>query len=82
MTEPSDTEILEFLLNQFKSYCIDYDFKGGSYGYTNNKSKWVFMDKAFQQKKEQTLKDVVITAMRKENEIQEFKKQLEKKFND
>jgi hypothetical protein len=82
MTEPSDTEILEFLLNQFKSYCFDYDFKGGSYGYTNNKSKWVFMDKAFQQKKEQTLKDVVITAMRKENEIQEFKKQLEKKFND
>lgn len=78
----SDTEILEFLLNRFKSYCFNYDFKGGSYGYTNSKSKWVFMDKAFQQKEGQKLKDVVITAMREENKIQEFKKQLEKEFND
>jgi len=72
--EPTDTEILEFLLNQFKSHSFNYE--DGSYNYTNNKSNWVLMDSVFPQGKGQTPRDAVITAMRKVNEIQEFKEWL------
>jgi hypothetical protein len=58
----SDTEILEFLLNQFKSHSLQM----------NGKSDWVFMNSGFPMNhaKGQTTRDAVINAMRwqKKNE--------------
>jgi hypothetical protein len=54
--EPSDTEILEFLLNQFKSHSLQM----------NGESDWVFMNSGFPMNhaKGQTARDAVINAMR------------------
>jgi hypothetical protein len=56
MTEPTDTEILEFLLNQFKSYSLKM----------NGESDWVFMNSGFpmSRAKGRSARDAVITAMR------------------
>lgn len=56
MTEPSDTEILEFLLNQFKMYSADM---GGQHS-------WCFMNGGFPMNhaKGRTARDAVISAMR------------------
>jgi hypothetical protein len=56
MTEPTDTEILEFLLNQFQSHSLQM----------NGESAWVFMSSGFPMNhaKGQTVRDAVITAMR------------------
>ena len=54
--EPSDTEILEFLLNQFKSHSLQM----------NGECDWVFINTGFPMNhaKGQTVKDAVINAMR------------------
>lgn len=56
MTEPTDTEILEFLLNQFKNYSAKM----------NGQDDWVFMNSGFpmNRAKGRTARDAVITAMR------------------
>ena len=56
MTEPTDTEILEFLLNQFKSHSLQM----------NGESDWVFINTGFpmSRAKGQTARDAVIAAMR------------------
>ncbi len=56
MTEPTDTEILEFLLNQFKPHSLKM----------NGESDWVFMNTGFpmSRAKGQTARDAVINAMR------------------
>ena len=56
MTEPTDTEILEFLLNQFKSHSLKM----------NGESEWMFMNGGFpmSRAKGRTARDAVITAMR------------------
>lgn len=63
MTEPSDSEILEFLLNQFKSHSLKM----------NGVSDWCFINTGFpmNRAKGRTAKDAVIAAMReqKKNEI-------------
>ena len=53
--EPSDTEILEFLLNQFKSHSLKM----------NGESGWVFMNSGFpmNRAKGRSARDAVITAM-------------------
>ena len=56
MTEPTDTEILEFLLNQFKMCSPKM----------NGESGWVFMNGGFPmcRAKGRTARDAVIAAMR------------------
>ena len=57
MTEqPSDTEILEFLLNQFQAHSLKM----------NGESDWVFMNSGFpmNRAKGKSARDAVITAMR------------------
>jgi hypothetical protein len=56
MNEPTDTEMLEFLLNQFKSCNLKM----------NGESDWVFMNSGFPMNnaKGQTARDAVIAAMR------------------
>ena len=57
MTEqPSDTEILEFLLNQFQAHSLKM----------NGESDWVFINTGFPMNhaKGQTARDAVIAAMR------------------
>ncbi len=56
MTEPTDTEILEFLLNQFHPHNLQM----------NGESDWKFMSSGFPMNhaKGQTVRDAVITAMR------------------
>jgi hypothetical protein len=56
MTEPTDTEILEFLLNQFKSHSLKM----------NGESEWMFMNGGFpmSRAKGRSARDAVITAMR------------------
>ena len=56
MTEPTDTEILEFLLNQFKAQSLKM----------NGESEWMFMNGGFpmSRAKGRTARDAVITAMR------------------
>jgi hypothetical protein len=56
MTEPTDTEILEFLLNQFKNYSTKM----------NGQDDWVFMNIGFpmSRAKGRSARDAVITAMR------------------
>lgn len=56
MTEPTDTEILEFLLNQFKSHSLKM----------NGESEWAFMNGGFpmSRAKGKTARDAVIAAMR------------------
>ncbi len=56
MTEPTDTEILEFLLNQFQAHNLKM----------NGESDWKFMSSGFPMNhaKGQTARDAVITAMR------------------
>ena len=56
MTEPTDTEILEFLLNQFKSHSLQM----------NGESGWAFMNGGFPMNKAKgkTARDAVIAAMR------------------
>jgi hypothetical protein len=56
MTEPTDTEILEFLLNQFQAYNLKM----------NGESDWKFMSSGFPMNhlKGKTVRDAVITAMR------------------
>ena len=53
--EPSDTEILEFLLNQFKSHSLKM----------NGESEWVFINSGFpmNRAKGKSARDAVITAM-------------------
>jgi len=55
MNEPSDTEILEFLLNQFKSQSLKM----------NGESEWVFINSGFpmNRAKGKSARDAVITAM-------------------
>ena len=55
MIEPTDTEILEFLLNQFKSQSLKM----------NGESAWVFMNGGFPMNKAKgrSARDAVITAM-------------------
>ena len=54
--EPSDTEILEFLLNQFKIYSANM----------NGQHDWIFYHRGFPMNhaKGRTARDAVITAMR------------------
>ena len=56
MTEPTDTEILEFLLNQFQSHSLQM----------NGESAWVFMNSGFPMNhaKGRSARDAVIAAMR------------------
>ena len=56
MTEPSDTEILEFLLNQFHPHNLQM----------NGESDWVFMNGGSRMNhlKGKTVRNAVITAMR------------------
>jgi hypothetical protein len=56
MTEPTDTEILEFLLNQFKAQSLKM----------NGESEWMFMNGGFpmNRAKGRSARDAVITAMR------------------
>ena len=53
--EPSDTEILEFLLNQFKAQSLKM----------NGESEWVFMNSGFpmNRAKGKSARDAVINAM-------------------
>ena len=55
MTEPSDTEILEFLLNQFQAHNLKM----------NGESDWYFINTGFpmSRAKGQTARDAVINAM-------------------
>jgi len=55
MTEPTDTEILEFLLNQFQAHSLQM----------NGESGWCFMNSGFpmNRAKGKTARDAVITAM-------------------
>jgi len=54
--EPTDTEILEFLLNQFKSHSLKM----------NGESEWYFINTGFpmSRAKGKTARDAVIAAMR------------------
>ena len=56
MTEPTDTEILEFLLNQFQSHSLQM----------NGESGWIFMNSGFPMNhaKGRSARDAVIAAMR------------------
>ena len=56
MTEPTDTEILEFLLNQFQAHNLQM----------NGESDWVFINTGFpmSRAKGRTARDAVINAMR------------------
>ena len=56
MTEPTDTEILEFLLNQFHPHNLQM----------NSESDWVFMNGGSRMNhlKGKTVRNAVITAMR------------------
>ncbi len=56
MNEPTDTEILEFLLNQFKSHSLKM----------NSECDWVFINTGFpmSRAKGRTARDAVIAAMR------------------
>jgi hypothetical protein len=56
MTEPTDTEILEFLLNQFQGHSLKM----------NGESDWVFMNGGFPMNhaKGRSARDAVIAAMR------------------
>ena len=56
MTEPTDTEILEFLLNQFQSHSLKM----------NGESDWVFMNggSRMNHAKGRSARDAVIAAMR------------------
>jgi hypothetical protein len=56
MTEPTDTEILEFLLNQFQAHSLKM----------NGESDWVFINTGFpmSRAKGRTARDAVINAMR------------------
>jgi hypothetical protein len=56
MTEPTDTEILEFLLNQFQGHSLQM----------NGESDWVFMNGGFPMNRARgkTARDAVIAAMR------------------
>ncbi len=58
--EPSDTEILEFLLNQFKSCNLKM----------NGESDWVFINIGFPMNhaKGRTARDAVINAMKEQEE--------------
>ena len=55
MTEPTDTEILEFLLNQFQAHSLKM----------NGESAWVFMNSGFPMNKAKgrSARDAVINAM-------------------
>jgi hypothetical protein len=55
MNEPSDTEILEFLLNQFKAQSLKM----------NGESEWVFINSGFpmNRAKGKSARDAVISAM-------------------
>ena len=55
MTEPTDTEILEFLLNQFQAHNLKM----------NGESAWVFMNSGFpmNRAKGKSARDAVINAM-------------------
>ena len=55
MTEPTDTEILEFLLNQFQAHSLKM----------NGESGWVFINGGFpmNRAKGKSARDAVITAM-------------------
>ena len=55
MTEPTDTEILEFLLNQFQAHSLKM----------NGESAWVFMNSGFpmNRAKGKSARGAVITAM-------------------
>ncbi len=56
MTEPTDTEILEFLLNQFQAHNLKM----------NGESDWKFMSSGFPMNhaKGKSARDAVINAMR------------------
>jgi hypothetical protein len=56
MTEPTDTEILEFLLNQFHAHNLKM----------NGESDWVFINSGFpmNRAKGKSARDAVIAAMR------------------
>ncbi len=56
MTEPTDTEILEFLLNQFQAHNLKM----------NGESDWVFINTGFPMNhaKGRSARDAVIAAMR------------------
>ena len=60
MTEPSDTEILEFLLNQFKIYSANM----------NGQHDWMFINTGFpmSRAKGRTARDAVIACMREQEE--------------
>jgi hypothetical protein len=69
MTEPTDTEILEFLLNQFQAHNLKM----------NGESDWVFMNGGSRMNylKGKTVRDAVITAMKKAKDSKEFYEWLE-----
>jgi hypothetical protein len=69
MTEPTDTEILEFLLNQFQAHNLKM----------NGESDWVFMNGGSRMNylKGKTARDAVIAAMKKAKDSKEFYEWLE-----
>ena len=69
MTEPTDTEILEFLLNQFHPHNLQM----------NGESDWKFMSSGFPMNKAKgkSARDAVITAMKKAKDSKEFYEWLE-----
>ena len=69
MTEPTDTEMLEFLLNQFQAHNLKM----------NGESDWVLMNGGFpmNRAKGRSARDAVITAMR---EQQESMRKMKEKF--
>ncbi len=69
MTEPTDTEILEFLLNQFQAHNLKM----------NGESDWKFMSSGFpmSRAKGKSARDAVINAMKKAKDSKEFYEWLE-----
>jgi len=67
--EPSDTEILEFLLNQFQSHSLQM----------NGESGWCFMNGGFPMNhaKGKSARDAVINCMKKAKDSKEFYEWLE-----
>ncbi len=69
MTEPTDTEILEFLLNQFQAHNLKM----------NGESDWKFINTGFpmSRAKGKSARDAVINCMKKAKDSKEFYEWLE-----
>ena len=69
MTEPTDTEILEFLLNRFHKNSLKM----------NGEHSWVFVNDYYMKNlKGRTAKDAIIASMKKAEETKQFHEWLDK----